>query len=54
MIHNYLETLATTLTRIPREPIEEIVAVLQRATRRQTRFSDGQWRKRGNHFTLCQ
>lgn len=31
MIHNYLETLATTLTRIRREPIEEIVAVLRHA-----------------------
>ncbi len=33
MIHTYLETLADTLARVPREPIEEIVAVLRRARR---------------------
>lgn len=33
MIHDYLDTLASTLPRVPREPIEEIVAVLQRARR---------------------
>jgi len=33
MIHHYLETLASTLPRVPREPIEEIAAVLQRARR---------------------
>ena len=31
MIHDYLETLTSTLPRVPREPIEEIVAILQRA-----------------------
>jgi D-sedoheptulose 7-phosphate isomerase len=33
LISEHLETLAQTLTRVPCEPIEEIVAVLQRARR---------------------
>jgi len=37
VIGDYLETLANILPRVPREPIEEIVAVLQRARHEGTR-----------------